>query len=63
MLYATLIAAILLLVYKQTNQLSGFKIMKLKFINELEKSVALMFVEMCGGDTQLATKLLNINSS
>jgi len=63
MLYATLIAAILLLVYKQTNRLSGFKIMKLKFINELEKSVALMFVEMCGGNTQLASKLLNINSS
>jgi hypothetical protein len=49
MLYATLIAAILLLVYKQTNKLSGYKIMKLKFTNELEKSIALMFVEMCGG--------------
>lgn len=62
-LYATLIAASLLLVYKKTNNLTGYKIMKSKFINELEKSIAILFVEMCGGDTMLAHKLLNINSS
>jgi hypothetical protein len=49
MLYATLIAAILLLVYKKSNKLSGYKIMKHKFINELEKSIAIKFVEMCVG--------------
>jgi microcompartment protein CcmK/EutM len=63
MLYATLIASILLLVYKETNKLSGYKIMKHKFINELEKSIAIIFVEMCGGDIKLANKILNINSS
>jgi hypothetical protein len=62
-LYATLIAATLLLVYKKTNNLNGFKIMKAKFINELEKSIAIMFVEMCGGDSKLARKILKINSS
>jgi hypothetical protein len=62
-LYATLIAATLLLVYKKTNNLNGFKIMKAKFKNELEKSMVIMFVEMCGGDLKLAHKILNINSS
>ncbi len=33
MLYATMIASVLLLVYKKTNQLSGYKIMKHRFLN------------------------------
>ncbi len=50
MLYATLIAAILLLVYKKKNGLSGYKIMKLKFVLELEKSITRDIVIMTGGD-------------
>lgn len=62
-LYATLIAAILLLVYKKKNKLSGYKIMKLKFVQEIEKILMLDFVIMCDGSPEKASKLLNINSS
>lgn len=50
MLYCTMIAAILLLAYKELNGLKGYKIMKQKFINDLEKSLMKDFVFMCGGD-------------
>ena len=50
MLYCTMIAAILLLTYKELNGLKGYKIMKQKFINDLEKSLMKDFVSMCGGD-------------
>lgn len=63
MLYATLIAAILLLVYKKKNKLSGYKIMKQLFVQELEQSLVRNFVEMCGGNPKLVNKLLYFNSS
>lgn len=50
MLYCTMIAAILLLTYKELNGFKGYKIMKQKFINDLEKSLMKDFVFMCGGD-------------
>ncbi len=50
MLYCTMIAAILLLVYKETNGLKGYKIMKQKFVNDLEKSLMKDLVILCGGD-------------
>lgn len=50
MLYCTMIAAVLLLVYKDINGLKGYKIMKQKFINDLEKSLMKDFVFLCGGD-------------
>jgi hypothetical protein len=53
MLFCTLIAAILLLVYKKTNNLNGYKIMKLRFVSDLERSMLKDFVIMCGGDPEL----------
>jgi len=50
MLYCTMIAAILLLTYKELNGLKGYKIMKQRFINDLEKSLMKDFVMLCGGD-------------
>jgi hypothetical protein len=50
MLYCTMIAAILLLAYKDLNGLKGYKIMKQKFIDNLEKSLMKDFVILCGGD-------------
>lgn len=50
MLYATMTAAILLLAYKQLNGLKGYKLMKQKFLNELEKTLMKDLVLMCGGD-------------
>lgn len=50
MLYCTMIAAILLLAYKEINGLKGYKIMKQQFVNDLEKSLMKDIVIMCGGD-------------
>ncbi len=59
MLYATLIASILLLVYKKLNGLSGYKIMKLKFVQELEKSITRDIVIMTGGDPLIFDNLFS----
>ena len=53
MLYCTLIASILLLVYKEMNHLKGYKIMKQRFVDNLEKCLLKDFVQMCGGDPDL----------
>lgn len=60
MLYCTMIAAILLLAYKELNGLKGYKIMKQKFVHDLEKSLMKDFVIMCGGDPQLVDTHLKI---
>jgi DDE family transposase len=39
MIYMTLIISILLIAYKKSNKLEGYKIVKLKFANELEKEI------------------------
>jgi transposase len=63
MLYVTLIAATLLLVYKKQNNLTGYKIMKQQFLHELEKSIVKNIVIMCGGNPKLADKYLHFDSS
>lgn len=60
MLYCTMIAAVLLLTYKELNGLKGYKIMKQKFVSDLEKSLVKDFVIMCGGNPDLVEKLLKI---
>lgn len=59
MFYATMIAAVLLLVYKTTNQLNGYKIVKHQFINELQTALVRDFVLLCGGNPDLVDRLLN----
>lgn len=49
-LYLTLILAILLTVYKETNNLKGYKIPKLKFSQEIEYELMKQVVILCGGD-------------
>lgn len=58
MLYCTLIASILLLVYKEMNHLKGYKIMKQRFVDNLEKCLLKDFVLMCGGDPKLVERNL-----
>ena len=58
MLYCTMIAAILLLAYKELNGLKGYKIMKQKFVYDLEKSLMKDIVFMCGGDPDKVDILL-----
>lgn len=58
MLYATLIAAILLLTYKKLNGLKGYKITRQKFVSELEQSLMKDFILLCGGDPSKAEYIL-----
>jgi hypothetical protein len=58
MLYITLIASILLIAYKHSNKLKGYKIMKQKFLQELEWETMKDIVIYCGGDPE---KMKEIN--
>lgn len=49
-LYSTLIAAILLIAYKELNGLKGYKIPKLRFSLELEEELIKEIIILCGGD-------------
>jgi hypothetical protein len=53
MLYMTLITAMLLLVYKHLNNVSGYKIAKLKFTNELDQELLKEIIIACNGDPNM----------
>lgn len=53
MVYVTLIAAMLVLVYRQLNQMSGFKITKLRFAHELQTEIIKEIVRLCDGNPAL----------
>lgn len=50
MLYVTLIAAMLIMIYKKLNQLSGYKRAKKLFIEELDTELIREIVTLCGGN-------------
>ena len=50
MMYMSMIAAILLLLYKKENKLRGYKIAKYAFVEELELEIIKEIVLFCGGD-------------
>jgi len=50
MIYVTLIAAMLILLYKKFNQLSGYKRAKKLFIEELDTELMREIVILCGGN-------------
>lgn len=52
-LFSTLIAAMLVLVYKQANQIEGYKMAKLRFMNDLEVEILKKIVELCQGNPHL----------
>jgi hypothetical protein len=62
-LYMTMIATILLFAYKALNNLSGYKIMKQRFVQDIEKLITIDIVIMCGGDPNKAANILGINTS
>jgi IS4 transposase len=55
MLYMTLIAAMLLLLYKKINDL-GYKTAKRRFTIELWETIVKIIVKECGGDPALVNK-------
>jgi hypothetical protein len=50
MFYATLILALLIIVFKERNKIAGYKIAKLKFAIELEAELIKEIIVRCGGD-------------
>lgn len=52
-LYMVLILSILLLIYKISNNRSGYKIVKMYFTHELENEVFAEIVKCCGGNVQV----------
>ena len=59
MLYMTLILALLLIVYKTRNNISSYKIAKIRFRNELEMDIIKEIVILCNGDISMFEKLRN----
>jgi transposase len=59
MIYMKLIVAILLIAYKKLNKITGYKMAKLYFCNELESALIREIVVMCGGDPGKAPHLFN----
>ena len=59
MVYMTLILSILIIAYKKLNKLTGFKIPKLKFANEIESDIIREIVILCGGQPSKMKHLFN----
>lgn len=59
MLYMTLILALLLIVYKVQNNISSYKIAKIRFRNELEMDIIKEIVILCNGNISTFEKLRN----
>jgi hypothetical protein len=59
LVYMTLVSAVLIMVYKELNKLSGFKISKLRFEIELDNFLLKEIVKLCGGDPLKAPHLWN----
>lgn len=53
MMYMAVIAAMLIYIYRKLNNIEGFKIAKLKFINELEREVIKIIIQLCQGKPEL----------
>lgn len=61
MMYATLILALLLLLYKKRNSIASYKIAKIRFAHELEMEIIKEIVLHCNGDILKFEKLKNSN--
>ena len=59
MIYMTMILATLIIVYKKTNKIKGYKIAKQKFEIELDNDMTKAIVILCGGDPNKASYLWN----
>ena len=62
-LYVTMTAAVLLLHYRKQNNLKGFKIVRQKFAQDLERDIIYNVVLICEGNPKKAKKLLYPDNS
>jgi Transposase DDE domain len=63
MLYTTMIAAILLFAYKKANGLTGFKLVRQKFAQQLELDILQKLITLCGGNPKKIKDIFRLNSS
>lgn len=63
MLYATMISAVLLTVFKKSKKLNGYKIPVMKFLNELEIEIVKELVILCDGNEEKLNEILLCNTS
>lgn len=59
----TLITAMLLMVYKQVNEISGYKIAKIKFINELDNELLKQIIIESNGDPNIFMQNIKLSVS
>ena len=57
MLYMTLITAILLLVYKELNNIKGYKMAKREFVSEIDDEILKIIIIACNGDPDKLSKI------
>lgn len=57
MLYCTIIAAMLVLLYRNINQIRSYKLAKIRFFNELQAAAILEFLETEGGPDKLKANI------
>ena len=62
-MYVTMTVAVLLAEYKKIRKLTGYKIPKRKFAQELENDILYNFVLLCKGDPSIAKGLIYPNST
>ncbi len=62
-MYVTMTVAVLLAEYKKIRNLTGYKIPKRKFAQELENDILYNFVLLCKGDPSIAKNLIYPNST
>jgi IS4 transposase len=60
MMFMVLITAMLILLYKKANNIEGYKIAKLKLIDELQMEIIKEIVVVCGGDPKKMKKIYNL---
>ncbi len=59
MVYMTLILAMMIIVYKRKNNLKGYKIVKMKITNELQKELIREIVILSGGNPDKVAHILD----
>lgn len=59
MIYMTLILASMIIIYKKKNNLGGYKIVKMKIVNELQNELIKDIVLLAGGDITKVSHILD----
>ncbi len=59
MLYVTLIAAALIMVFRRRNRITSYKIAKIRFVNQLYDDLIKIVIQLCGGDPSLYGRVVS----